>query len=320
MRATRIEELAFDRLDAADAALLSRLCPSVVHSGDSVRPPWRIAERRTFNHLWVLIGSGEGVFRVDGRRFAVRSDDFVWIPPDTLHEMEGTSPQMRCLFAHVDLLYDRERTRLFRVPGGVRDISGWSDFLPPPVGDPRVDGLCGPVRLSNPPRMKDLFTELCRTHRQEPERKLKQAGLLLEIIGEILDSVRPVGHADRGLSRAVCAIRERRSGNLDVAEVARCAAVSPSHLRRLFRRAYGMGPLAFHGRLRIEEACRLLRHGGLNVSETADALGFSNGQNFSRAFRKVMKETPRSFARRTTDTGLPIPTSREERRGLPHSP
>jgi AraC-like DNA-binding protein len=49
----------------------------------------------------------------------------------------------------------------------------------------------------------------------------------------------------------------------------------------------------------MQESCKLLANEGLNVSETAYALGFSNVQNFIRAFSSVMGVTPKAFKSRT---------------------
>jgi AraC-like DNA-binding protein len=42
-------------------------------------------------------------------------------------------------------------------------------------------------------------------------------------------------------------------------------------------------------------AGEMLAYSGLNVSEVADRLGFSNVQNFSRAFKDVTSNCPISY-------------------------
>jgi AraC-like DNA-binding protein len=262
-----------------------------------VRPRWHIGERRIFNYLWVFIGSGEGLFKVGEKEFSVYENDFVWVPPDTLFEMRGISEKMHCIFAHVDLLYDSERSRLFRVPDGVRDLSPWKEFIHPPLGVECIDSLCGLVKLSNPLQVKILMEELCRTSKLRPEMSFKQAGLLLEIIQETLTSSRPVSPLDKKIEKATIYIRENLNSNLNVNALAKSIGLSASYFRSIFRKKYNMGPVAFHRHLRIKEACNLMLYEGLNVSETAEALGFANVHNFSRAFKDIMKISPSHQAR-----------------------
>lgn len=297
MNSLSLVELEYRKPDKEYLDILSKVRPVAVLCGDSVRSRWHVGERKIFNYLWVFIGSGEGVFKVGGKEFPVYENDFVWVPPDTLHEMRGVSEKMHCIFAHVDLLYDSERSRLFRVPSGVRDLSPWREFIHPPLGFECIDSLCGLVKLSNPLQVKMLMEELCRTNKLRPEMSLKQAGLLLEIIQETLNSSRPMTPLEKKIQKATIHIRENLKANLNVDALAKSIGLSASYFRAVFRKKYNMGPVAFHRCLRIREACNLMLYGGLNVSETAEALGFANVHNFSRAFKDVMRISPKHFTR-----------------------
>lgn len=284
------------------ARTLSRMCPVILYSGDSIRTTWHLGKRKIFNHLWVFIGSGEGVFSVGGDEFSVKANDFIWIPPDTIHEMSGTSARMHCIWCHIDLLYDDERSRLFRVPPGVCSLEPWSEFIQPAVDDERIDSLAGLVELANPLHVKMLFQELCRTHRLEPDRFLKLAGLALEIMDNILSSSLWKNPVDEKIAKAAMQIRGQLDRNLNVSELARDAGLSVSYLRLLFRKMHGTGPVAFHREARIREACNMMCHEGLNVSEVSNALGFSCVQSFSRAFKAVTGVSPKKYAIRKQDT------------------
>lgn len=299
MNPSAITELEFSSPDEKTARCLSKACPVVVHSGDSIRKRWHLGERKTFNYLWVFIGSGEGVFKVRGTEFTVVENDFIWIPPDTLHEMRGTSDEMHCMWAHIDLIFERGRTHLFHVPPGVKDLTCWQEFIHPPFGDETIDSLCGLIKLSNPLHTKMLFKELCRTHRLAISMKLKLAGLVLEIIDEVLYSSRFKTPLDEKISKAVFFIREHYDHNLNVALLAKGIGLSESYFRMIFKKTYGRGPVAFHRELRIGEACNLMINEGLNVSETAYTLGFSSVPGFSRAFKDVMHISPKNFCKAT---------------------
>lgn len=80
--------------------------------------------------------------------------------------------------------------------------------------------------------------------------------------------------------------------NLTVGDLAKEIFVSEVYLRKLFRGATGLSPVAFVQRRRIQHACALLRGGGLSIKEIAEASGFSSVPFFHRVFRRWTQTTP----------------------------
>jgi AraC-like DNA-binding protein len=75
-------------------------------------------------------------------------------------------------------------------------------------------------------------------------------------------------------------------------------------LQRRFRAATSFTPHQYQLRLRLTEAARLLREGGLTIKEIADKTGFAYVSYFNRMFRKITGTTPAVFAgRRRGRTG-----------------
>jgi transcriptional regulator GlxA family with amidase domain len=66
-------------------------------------------------------------------------------------------------------------------------------------------------------------------------------------------------------------------------EMAAHAAMSRRSFLRWFPSETGETPVAYLRRLRIREACRLLRFGNQSVDEIAEATGFANRYHFTRA-------------------------------------
>lgn len=73
---------------------------------------------------------------------------------------------------------------------------------------------------------------------------------------------------------------------LDIESLARIANYSPCHFLRTFNMMYGETPHAYLVRQRLRRADRLLRSGGLAVTEVALASGFENRSAFSRSYRQ----------------------------------
>lgn len=92
-------------------------------------------------------------------------------------------------------------------------------------------------------------------------------------------------------------MREHLDGSLSFEEICRRSGLSQTALKACFRRYNRMGVMEYYQRLRIEEARRLLREGRLNVTQTAEALGYSSVQAFSRQFKRLMGVTPLNYLR-----------------------
>jgi AraC-like DNA-binding protein len=80
-----------------------------------------------------------------------------------------------------------------------------------------------------------------------------------------------------------------------IKELARTLGISPSHLRARFRASCGVSIGRHLRRLRLEEACGLLRLGPQRVSEIAEQCGFASIYSFSRAFRTAYGVSPLAY-------------------------
>jgi AraC-like DNA-binding protein len=84
---------------------------------------------------------------------------------------------------------------------------------------------------------------------------------------------------------------------LDVEALARSAHMSPGHLSRQFRLAYGEPPYAYLMTRRIERAMALLRRGDLSVTEVCFAVGCSSLGTFSTRFTELVGVPPSVYRR-----------------------
>jgi AraC-like DNA-binding protein len=103
-------------------------------------------------------------------------------------------------------------------------------------------------------------------------------------------------HADRSYAQS-----------LSLEELASVACMSKYHFLRLFRETYGITPMEYVSRRRIERAQDLLRATNLTVTEVCFAVGFSSLGSFSSRFRALVGESARDFQRRYADGAPHIP-------------
>ncbi|MGZ5969888.1 MAG: AraC family transcriptional regulator [Polyangiales bacterium] len=85
---------------------------------------------------------------------------------------------------------------------------------------------------------------------------------------------------------------------LDLAALARTAALSPLHFHRIFRGMVGETPLELHRRLRLERAATRLATGDAAVTGIAFEAGYETHESFTRAFREAYSASPTEFRAR----------------------
>jgi two-component system response regulator YesN len=96
--------------------------------------------------------------------------------------------------------------------------------------------------------------------------------------------------------RMACACVEQEYGrNLTLEHVARQVNLSPDYFSRLFKKETGHNFTEYVTGIRMEHARELLRSSDMNISETAYAVGFSDVQYFSKAFKKAVGVKPTEY-------------------------
>src|SRR6201992_1233026 len=88
-------------------------------------------------------------------------------------------------------------------------------------------------------------------------------------------------------------------------ELARVAGVSKNHFARSFEAAYGLTPIRYLTRRRVERAQDLLRHANLTVTEICFLVGFSSLGSFSSLFNRLVGESPTAYRDRWAARGGP---------------
>ncbi len=107
----------------------------------------------------------------------------------------------------------------------------------------------------------------------------------------------PAG-AERGaVRRARAYIEEHAERAVTLAELARVADLSASHLCGAFAAAVGMPPHAYQTQVRVARAKALLVAGHLPLAQVAREAGFANQSHLTRHFARLVGVTPGRFVR-----------------------
>lgn len=283
--------------------LLTTLRPYVRQSGDHRRPAWRIRARKLLDYLLVYIAEGTGRFVIDGVAYDARPGDLFWIPPDTVHDMEGFPPSMDCPFVHFDLVYrpgagDWEGS----IPAGTLDLRSFGRRLHPPLRHPAVAALKGRIRGHTNDRVGRLIRDVVAEHRRaQGFHQLRLSGMVLEIVAEILRGREGLPAAQHGrvplLEEAAAHMRDHAHEDAGVGEMAGFCELSPSRFRELFGRHFGCSPREYMSRARLRRAKELMIGSPLTLTEIARRAGFATVHSLSRAFRAAEGIAPREYRR-----------------------
>ncbi len=78
-------------------------------------------------------------------------------------------------------------------------------------------------------------------------------------------------------------------------ELGKLCSLSPQYLSSAFRKSFGVSPMRYLLRCRVNRAKELLQHSELSLTEIALELGFSSLQHFSSRFREVCGQSPSQY-------------------------
>ncbi len=116
-----------------------------------------------------------------------------------------------------------------------------------------------------------------------------------------LDQVRP----------ALDFIKDHYSSSIKISELASECHMSESHFRRLFEENIGLTPVEYLNRIRILQACELIRRTGKSMEEVAVKVGFTTTSTFNRNFKRITgtspykwKKQPASYESRTSEANI----------------
>ena len=95
----------------------------------------------------------------------------------------------------------------------------------------------------------------------------------------------------QNFSKSVSILEKNLHRNLSVKEIANLCRIGEVSLKKTFAKYSGMGVMAYFTNMKITAAIQMLKS-GMNVSETASALGFSNQNYFSTVFKRITGVSP----------------------------
>src|SRR4051812_7553757 len=225
---------------------------------------------------------GEEVYKIDGRSRAVRPGRFLLVEAGTEFEVSTPRPDETvglCVYLGVAPAPAVERGPL----GPVIEGCG---------AEPLAPLLARYARLlaARPDTGFALASKIVQQVTAGAEDYLSTFASRLERLSSLKRSTR-VETLQR-IERARAYIHDHEDRILNLDEIAGQAALSRFHLSRSFAEVHGLPPLAYHRRLRLDGAARLLREGAASPTELSERLGYASLSAFTRAFRQAYGVPP----------------------------
>lgn len=246
--------------------------------------------------VWELYLQAHGVtrWRVGADTYVVAAGGALAVPPGVRHEL-ADRPQSRHHFFYAALDVGAAAAPL---DGGPELLAPWraGRVLRTPDGG----SLAAPFRT--------LVREVADARLLVGEGLRAATAMLVVEASRVFATGGPAGGASRraeapAVQRARELLDHRYGEQWRLADLAGGSGVSAGHLAELFTRQVGVPPQRYLLERRLERAAELLAGSDLPITTIALDVGFGSGPHFSRAFRAVMRCSPRDYRRAQSGAG-----------------
>ncbi|MBQ8526525.1 MAG: AraC family transcriptional regulator [Clostridia bacterium] len=222
-------------------------------------------------HGITLIESGELKIELDGKEYCARKGDIIL-------QRKGDSYRLRA----------DEDTEYYVISYLCEPEDDFVSILPSSI-------IFKPERHY---RYADSFKNAANIHFSSG---ICSVPLLRSVVQEILCNIirenypRALSSAKNPVVAAIYYIEEYSNHFLTSEDIASAAGCSQSHLRYLFRKAYGESPMHYLNRVRVERAKEMISTDMFTLNDIASACGFRNVYYFSRVFKEFTGVSPGKY-------------------------
>lgn len=234
----------------------------------------------------VIVASGNGWHVLNGEPHLLSCGEVLYLGPEDRHAFEHVQDLYltNVIYRPNQALLHPERLRPFLQP---------SDEA---LGDRRYWQVSDEAMQTLGPLLAALTHE---SRRGDAGSSLMAESLLVQLVVTLWRerfASDGQGLSARGrLAQVLKYLRHHCTQPIDLDEVARRYGYSARNLRRVFREATATTPHDYLVKLRLCRAIRALRTSDASITDVALASGFSDGNYFSYAFRKLTGLSPSRY-------------------------
>lgn len=243
----------------------------------------------------VIILRGTARHLVDGQPFPVKSGDVFVVSGKHEHQYQDMHG-----LALANILFDSRALQMNQ--WDIRALPGFHALfaLEPVLRSPQKFNSRLHLSERQLNRANELLHDLSREIEiRGPGYRMMARGLFMQLAvflsrcysekpeAESIDLLR--------LGDAIARIETGFAEKITLDDLAKKAHLSKRHFQRIFQECLGHSPIEYLLHVRTMRAAELLRHSDRTITDIALDCGFSDGNYFTRQFRKIMKQTPRQY-------------------------
>lgn len=231
---------------------------------------------------------GKQVYEVDGKTYSIKGGDVFVTFPDEVHST-GTQPEEKGVLYWLLVEISREKC-FFRF-----DETDGLSFVEALLNLPRRH-FRGSAEM---PKTLESIIDIGRSGSGDMQKIILEnliISFLLQVIGAAGIKSEPVDQVSENLVKIERFIAEHYKESLSIEVMAGMLNLSESRFKSWFKHQFGVPPLEFILRKRIEEAKKILQSERcLNMSDIAYDLGFSSPQHFATMFKRYTFLSPKEY-------------------------
>lgn len=292
----------------SDKKLLHSISPYIRRAWDGNMPSgWHLKKRVIFDHEFVFIMEGSATIIIEDREYSACPNDLYLFRPGIPHSIRASGVNgIRQPHINFDLFYqtDSELTPIiYRSMDRIREDE--KSLFRKDINESM--GLQIPERivLKKPETVEELIFNIIKEYEKNNSYSfLRSKALFIELLCHILEevsgdtnnknnSISPIHYETVEVIKEY--IRLNYRSKLYLSDIASRAKLSENHTIKLFRMAFGITPIQYQIKLRIERSKQLLSESHHTVSYISDYLGFSDVQHFSKVFKNHTGQSPTEF-------------------------
>ncbi len=284
------------------------LAPYIRFASDQyVDYPWLMEERIIYDYELLYIQDGEVAITVEDTMYHGGAGDVFLFRPGRRHSLEILSRSgFRQPHIHFDLIYQDDSPQ---VPVSFKNYPDMTEkerrmIRPDILGNFGVE-LPDKLRITDIHNFELLLLDVIYEYENHmPFSDLNAQSTFLRLWSFILRQHMWQEHTAAPLGdQLLLQIRSYLNTNTNCAITLDALAeqfnINKYYLVHLFRETFGLPPIQYHQRCRLEKAKNLILYSPFSMTQIADMLGFSCLSAFTRAFQNQYHVYP-SFFRKST--------------------
>ena len=225
-------------------------------------------------HSFLYVEDGIYRFSFEKESFFAEKGDLVYLPKGSQHRFEIVNKKAICYQIEFD------------------------------AGDSAFCFFSTPVKLERDEKNVSLLMDTVRLfHTGMLSDYLLALGSLCQLCSVLAGQIHGSTRKKSRIRPALEYLEAHCHEKIDISILAELCHMSLSQLRRYFASELQTTPTAYKNALRIERAKRILCNEDVNVSETAQRLGFENIYVFSNTFKKYAGISPTQFIKALKNQG-----------------